>query len=326
MGAEALDRRELLSAERLLKQCLNAHPAPLASYLQLCAVYQLLGRAEDLYQVALDGLNKFPEEKRFYLTAGAYAGREKRFGKAIEIFEESSRRWPDDAQIRQFLESAYLGRGKELLDAGDDEGAEKHLRLATKLAGDDIEARLNLGRALHNLHRTAEALAEFDRALSLNPRLPLARFHRGLTLYTIGEFDRAIADFSAEIGVNPDYPPSHLLRGLAVMAKGEWAAALPDLETAANRMPDNPKAEYARARCLQHVGKQREAEASLRKTIQLDPSDPGPLNALGRLLVQAGRAEEAAPLIRQAAELSRTQRSAAPGEIRFEDLRSRKPR
>ncbi len=324
LGAEALQRRDLAAAESLLKQCLHARPAQLAPYLQLCALYQLQGNLEALHQVALEGLKRFPEEKRFYLTVGTQAGREKRYQRAIEALEEGLRRWPEDHQFRTNLASAHLGLGMELLDADKNESAEKHLRRATRLADDDIEAHLNLGRALHNLQRSLEALAEFDRVLSLEARLPLARFHRGLTLYTMGEFDRAIADFSREIETNPDYPPSYLLRGLAFMAKGEWSAALADLEIAATRMPGNARAQYARARCLFQLGRVEEAEAGFKRTIELDPSDPGPVNALGRLLLQSGRAEAAAPLLRRSAELSQKQRSAAPGEIRFESLRLRK--
>jgi tetratricopeptide (TPR) repeat protein len=325
-GAEALERRNLPTAEALLEQCLRLQPEEILPYLQLCAIYQMQGKAEALYRVALEGLKRFPQEKRFYLTVGTQDGRDKRYEHAVEVLEAGFRRWPQDDQLRQILESAHLGLGMELLDAGKNESAETNLRRATRLAADDIEAHLNLGRALHNLNQTAEALQEFDRVLALNPRLPLARFHRGLTLYTIGEFDRAIADFSAEMKANPDYPPSYLLRGSAFLAKGEWTRALRDLETAATRMPENAKAQYARALCLSRVGEPSNAEAGFRRTIELDPSDPAPLNSLARLLLQSGREEEAVPLIRRSAELSRQQRSTQPGEIRFDDLRPAKSR
>ncbi len=323
-GAAALERRDLAAAESLLKQCVRAQPGLLSAYLQLCAVYQLQANAESLHQAALEGLKRFPQEKRFYLTVGVQAGRAKRYERAIEVLETGSRRWPDDAELRKYLASAHLGRGMELLDADQNEAAEKHLRRATQLAEADTEAHLNLGRALHNLHRVTEALAEFERVLSLAPALPLARFHRGMALYTMGEFDKAIEEFGREIENNPGYPPSHLLRGLAQMARGEWAKALPDLETAAARMPDNAKAQYARARCFFHLGRTAEAEAGFQKTIELDSSDPGPVNALGRLLLQTGRASEAKPLLEKSAALSRKQRSAAPGEIRFQDFRPSK--
>jgi Flp pilus assembly protein TadD len=76
---------------------------------------------------------------------------------------------------------------------------------------------------------------------------------------------------------------------------------------------------------LFQLGRTEQAEAGFRKTIELDSSDPGPVNALGRLLLQTGRASEAAPLLEKSAALSAKQRSAAPGEIRFQDFRPSKP-
>ncbi len=325
LGTEALQRRDLPAAENLLKQCLAARPRQLPAYLQLCAVYQLQGNPGPLHKVALEGLKRFPGEKRFYLTVGTQAGREKRYPQAIEVLEEGFRRWPEDDQLRTSLGSAHLGMGMALLDENQNESAEKHLRRATALVDGDIEAHLNLGRALHNLNRFTEALSEFDRVLSLDPRLPLAHFHRGLALYSTGEFGRAIGDLGREIQANPDDPPSYLIRGLAWMAKGEWTTALSDLDVAVLRMSKDAKAQYSRARCLLQLGRMEEAEAGLRRAIESDPSDPAPLNALGRLLLQAGREEEAAPFLRRSAALSHKQRSADRGEIRFESSRPRRP-
>jgi tetratricopeptide (TPR) repeat protein len=325
LGSEALERRDLQQAEGLLKQCMAAYPAQLLPYIQLCALYQLQGKPDELHRVASAGLKKFPEEKRFYLTVGTQAGREKRYERALEVFSEGFRRWPDDQRFRDNLASSHLGIGMKFLDQGKNREAEKHLRQATELAKDDLEAHLNLGRALQNLNQSLEALAEFDRVLELDPRLSLAHFHRGLVRHGLAEYDRAIEDFGREIEITPDYPPSYLFRGLARIARGEWAGALPDLELAAARMPENAKAQYGRARCLNQLGRKSEAEAGFRKTIELDPSDPGPLNALGRLLVETGRSEEAEPLFQQGARLEKERRSAAPGEIQFESSRPRRP-
>ena len=318
LGAEALSRKALSAAETYLKQCLDAHPEQIFPYLQLCAVYQLQGNAEALHRIALEGLKRFPAEKRFYLTVGNRAGQDGRYERAVEIFSEGFRRWPDDERLRKGLAGAHVGLGMEVLNKGNNRLAEEHLRRATELDPEDVEAHLNRGRSLHNLNRSVEALAEFDKVLALARSLPLTRFHRGMVLYELGEYDAAIEDLRREVESNPEYPPSYLFRGLALIAKGEWAGALTDLDIAAQRMPENARAQYGRARCLRQLGKNREAEEGLRKTMELDPSDPGPVNALARLLLESGRAEEAQQMFQKSAELSKKQRSAAPGEIRYE--------
>jgi tetratricopeptide (TPR) repeat protein len=324
-GFAALERRDLAAAEPLLERCRTLHPADLRPYVALAGLYQLQGRADDLHRIALAGLGRFPEERRFYVTVGNRAGQEKRYARAIEVFGEGLRRWPEDAKLRAGLADAHAGLGMKQLDDGKNAEAEKSLRRAVELNPADVETRLNLGRALHNLNQSTAARAEFDRVIEAAPTLASAHFHRGMVLYALGQLEAAIADFDAEIRNDPSFPPSHLFRGMARSASGDCEAALPDLLIASERMPDNARAHFARGRCLARVGRAPEAEAAFRRTMELDPSDAGPVNALARLLLAAGRAEEAEPLIRRAAEMQKAQRRAREGEIRFESPRSRKP-
>jgi len=323
-GYKALRGKELTTAEGLLNQCLAGNPGELKPYLALCALYQSQNRAEDLYRVALEGLQRFPQEKRFYLTVGNQAGQEKRYEQAVEVFSSGYRRWPEDPQLKNGLASSHLLYGMKVLDEGKHEEAERHLRQAAELNPGDVEAHLNLGRVLHNLSRTTEALAEFDQVLKLDPKTPLARFHRGMVLLALGNPDESIAELTREIQVNPTYPPSYLFRAQALVAKGEWTRALPDLEVAVQKMPDNPKAQFTLARCLNQLGKTKEAEAVFARTLELDPDNPDVFNALGRLLALSNRRQEAEQMFEKARELNKKIRTAGTGEIRFESALSEK--
>jgi tetratricopeptide (TPR) repeat protein len=317
-GRAALEQRDLANAGALLQKCIDARPASVEPYLWLCAVHQARQDASSLQRTAREGLERFPQEPRFYLTVGTYDAREKRYESAISVFEEGHRRWPEDAQIRSLLASSHFARGTELLDASKSESAAEHLRRATELAPDDVEAQLNLGRALHNLLQNTEALEAFNRVIELKPDTLLAFFHRGMTYYSLGEFERSIEDLDRAIAATPDYPPAFLVRGQALIAVARWERALSDLETATARMPQSAQAWHSRGRALAHLGRLDEAEGSLRKAAELDPEDPAPVNALVRVLIRLGRADEAKPLAAKAAALARERRSADPGEIRFE--------
>jgi tetratricopeptide (TPR) repeat protein len=320
-GAEALNARDLKRAEVLLERCVQQDSATVESYLMLCGLYQLQQDSQGLYRVALEGLKKFPDEKRFYLTVGTHEARQKRYEEAVETLAGALRRWPQDSKLKSLLASSHFAQGSQLLDKGQNEAAVKHLEAAAALAPDDVEAQLNLGRALHNLLRHTEALAAFDKALALDPSLPLVHFHRGLSLYSLGEFDASAKELAKEIERNPDYPPAHLVRGLSLLATADWSGALADLEIAATKMPDSAKAQYSRARALVQLGKIAEAEEGLRKAAALEPGDPAPLNTLVTVLMRLGRTEEARRLAARAAEVARDRRTADPGEIRFESFR-----
>jgi tetratricopeptide (TPR) repeat protein len=314
----ALQRREFAQAEALLKQCIAAHPDQLLPHIQLCSIYQSQGRESDLQKAALEGMKKFPAEKRFYITVGNRAGREKRYQEAIDVFSEAFKRWPDDEHFRENLASAYLGLGLQLMAADNYQGAEARLQQAIRLSPGDVEAHYNLGRTLHNLRRSDEAVREFDTVIKLDPQPKLAHFDRGLVLYQLREFDRAMADFNREIELNPSYPPSYLFRGLTEFGTGDFHAAIKDLDIAVERMPELLRAHYARARCLQRLGRLEEAEAEYRTAMGLDPSDPMPINGLVRLLMETGRKEEAEQLSEKAKELMTKRR----GETDRESLSS----
>jgi Flp pilus assembly protein TadD len=323
-ATEALQRRDLVAAEGLLKQCLKASPAQLKPYLDLCGVYQAQGREEDLVRTASEGLKYFPEERRFYISVGNHAGRKAQYDRAIEIFSQAHRRWPDEAVFQKGLSSAHLMLGMRLMDENRNAEAELHLREAVRLSERDIEAHLNLGRVLHTLNQSVEALAEFDRVAALDPKTPLVHFHRGLVLSALGDLDESIAALNREIAATPDYPPSYLLRGELRTKKGDWAGALPDLDMAVKKMADNPKAVYTRGRSLQRLGRTKDAEADFRAALTLDPSNPEPMNALARLLWLTGRQEEATSLFKKAREMNEAARTVQPGEIQFESSAKQK--
>lgn len=315
---EALQRRDLSVAEGLLKQCATANPTVLAPVLDLCGVYQAQGRGEDLVRTASEGIKRFPAERRFYLTVANYAGRNGQYERALEVFSEAHRRWPQDPQFKDGLASAHLYLGTQQLDKGNNEGAERHLRQAVTLSEKDVDARLNLGRALHNLNRSVEAEEEFNRVITLDPKAPLARFHRGMVRQSLGDLDAAIADLSDEIRQNPAYPPSYFSRGKAYQIQGLINEALADLDVAVQKMPENGRAVFARGRCRFQLGLVADAEDDFRKAMALEPDNPEPINALAQLLWRSGKKEEAERLFKQGREKGQAVRTAQAGEIRFE--------
>jgi tetratricopeptide (TPR) repeat protein len=51
------------------------------------------------------------------------------------------------------------------------------------------------------------AIADFDRAIQLNPKYVDAFNNRGFAYNTKGEYDRAIADYNQAIQLNPNLEP-----------------------------------------------------------------------------------------------------------------------
>src|ERR1700746_2818295 len=60
-----------------------------------------------------------------------------------------------------------------------------------------------------------EAIADFDRAIKLDPGAAYAFVNRGATYTIMGRYDAASADFNQAIRLNPKYGVSYSNRGLA---------------------------------------------------------------------------------------------------------------
>jgi tetratricopeptide (TPR) repeat protein len=317
-GIDAATRGELAMAEPALKECVGSARAPLEAFLMLAGIYQSRRDAEGVYRVVSEGMKRYPDEKRFYLTAGAHLGRERQFDDAVRVLSAAEKRWPGDEKIRELLASALFARGSAALDAGEDLRAVEDLRRAVLLAPEDVEALMNLGRARHNLARYEEALEAFDRVAKLQPGVPLLRFHRGMSYYALGDFERAVADLDAQLSVDDSYAPGYLVRGLARLSKGEDEPAAQDLARATAALPGNAAARLGLGRALLRLRRLEEAETHLRAAMKFDPEDPAPVHTLVTVLSRLDRREEARELAKTAADLAKRRRTAAPGEIRFE--------
>jgi len=321
-AAEANQKGDFAEAENLLKECLSENPESITPYLWLCALYQSQGREDDLHSVALRALDRFPGEKRFYLTVGTHAGRAGQCDEAAEVLSAGFTRWPLDSALHDNLVQALLCRGMNSLDEGDNESAASDLKRVLELDSDNLEALLNLGRALHNLQRSGEALQAFDRVFQLSPETPQIRFHRAAALSAVGRFDEAIESLNEEVRSQPDHAPSYYFRGVAYFYKGNWERAFSDLKVAVEGMPVFNDAVYRLGRCYEHFGMDEEAEAAFRKSARLDPSDVRPLYALGSLLARSGRVDEAQEMFKKAVdEYTAENISSKSGTLQFHSTR-----
>jgi tetratricopeptide (TPR) repeat protein len=88
-------------------------------------------------------------------------------------------------------------RAKERIDAGDPYGAVHLLREVTASGRAFADAHHLLGLAYSMVGQKEEALAEFDRALGLNPKYVDAHLNRAVTLNELGRYDEAVAAFAA---------------------------------------------------------------------------------------------------------------------------------
>ena len=103
----------------------------------------------------------------------------------------------------------------------------------------------NRGFAYHEKGEYDRAIADYDRAIQLNPDDAYPLSNRGNAHEHKGEYDRAIADYDQVIKLKPDHALSFYNRGIAFRLKGEYDRAIRDYDRAIELKPDGMDAPFS---------------------------------------------------------------------------------
>lgn len=125
-------------------------------------------------------------------------------------------------------------------------------RKAVEAAPEWVEARINLGTAMYQLGRMADAREHFLTAVQLEPGNALAEFNLGCVLEQLGETTEAIAHLIRAVELSPVLADAHLNLALAYEKTGKIQSAVRHLSHYVRYEPNGPWAEFARARIAKY--------------------------------------------------------------------------
>ncbi|MFK4065977.1 tetratricopeptide repeat protein [Streptomyces sp. NPDC029674] len=243
-----------------------------------------------------------------------------------------ARRW---AQLLvdagQDAESARAGAwGRDLLRALEDGGPVTALQLLLDRAGFDVRgqafARVVRARDLRESGAHAEALAEYDRAIALDPGQERAYYGKGVTYWymdeeatalvaldravelapddarnyamrgevrrVLGRFEEAVQDLDRALELDPSDVEALGSRGTAHYALGRHEPALADLDGALRLVPDYAWALVYRAAVRGHRGEYEQALKDCDRAVELAPDSSWVLWSRGDMLCSAGREQD----------------------------------
>jgi tetratricopeptide (TPR) repeat protein len=183
--------------------------------------------------------------------------------------------------------SAHLLIGRlQALPGGDDDRARKAIDAAIRLLRDDPEqlsiALVARGRLTEDRDAT---LADFNRALELDPRNLDALRMRALLYLERGEGEKALEDFEKLLQLNPNDLLIHQAAAQALRGLQQYDKALEHLDQVILAEPRAALAYVLRAQILEEMGKVPEAIQSLSEAITVEPKNLGALLARARLYV-----------------------------------------
>jgi tetratricopeptide (TPR) repeat protein len=158
---------------------------------------------------------------------------------------------------------------------------------------DNAVAHNNLGLALSQKGKVDEAIAQFQKALQINPDSAQAHNNLGAALFQKGNVDEAIAHYRMALQINPDYMEAQNNLGLALLQKGNVDEAIAHYQQALQIDPDYADAHDNLGNALFQKGNVDEAIAQYQQALQINPGFAQAHNNLGAALFQKGSVDEA---------------------------------
>ena len=228
------------------------------------------------------------------------------FDKAKRELETALKLSPTDYDVAYTLGLAYLKEhklqpAKQIYD-----------RMVQRL-GNQPQLRVLIGRAYRETGFLTEAIEEFQKALSLDPRYPRVHYYLGLTILLKGGVEKlgeAQRLFKIELANHPDEFFAHYYLGIAATVERDWIVAVGYLQKASQLQPNNPDPYFFIGQAFQGLNKHAEAIAAFKKSIALTPNlkhnDYQVTNAhyrLGQSLMKMGLTAEAQQELKTAANL-----------------------
>ena len=144
-------------------------------------------------------------------------------------------------------------------------------------------AYTNRGIAYEKKGEVDRAIADYNKAIKLSPKLAAAYYNRGLAYEKKGESDRAIADYNKAIALDPNDAAAYNNLGIVYGRKGEVDRAIADFTKAIKLSPNFALAYSNRGLAYWTKGDKDQAIADFRKALEIDPTSKSAKARLKRL-------------------------------------------
>jgi Tfp pilus assembly protein PilF len=168
-----------------------------------------------------------------------------------------------------------LHQGLLLVQQGNYGEAMRSLSMALAFRPGLSIALRTLGLIFNVLGRGADAIAQFTRAIEVDPGDHLAYYYRCSALTKEDPSD-AIRDCEAAIGLSPKFIPAHVGLANALLAAGKTEYALREINTSLALAPESSRAHALRAEVFKELGQYEDAAKDVKAAVRLSVAATGP--------------------------------------------------
>jgi len=247
-----------------------------------------------LYDEAIAKNPDFPDA---YLNKGITLMKIGRITDAREILTQA-------INLDPTLVQANLVRSESSIRLGDFRSAEEDLKKISKDYVDSSRYFLIHGNLMDASGRSSEALADFDKAISLDSKNVEAFVNRGAVYYKLRSYPLAKEDFVAAIKLNPAQPEALNNLGLIATNNREWKNAIFYFDRILNSNPADPLALNNKGYVLIQTNILGEAKKLIERALEAQPDNGYALRNLGLYYQKNNEPENALNEMNKAIELA----------------------
>jgi tetratricopeptide (TPR) repeat protein len=204
-------------------------------------------------------------------------------------------------QVNPYVLAVYRVRHREY---------EKAIEIAGRIIRDPSEDILHKSAActlwgvvLYEQKKYDEAIAKYQRAIVLNPKLALPYYNWGNLLDDQKKYDEAIAKYQKAIELDPNDADAYNGWAIVLDDQNKYDEAIAKYQRVIELDPNDAGAYTNWGNVLYKQKKYDEAIAMYQKAIELDPNDAGTCTNWGSALAKQGKYGEAIAMYQRAIEL-----------------------
>lgn len=160
-------------------------------------------------------------------------------------------------------------------------------------AQETAKEAVDKGREYEVKSKYDKEIAEFTKAIEINPNDANAYLKRGLAYVKKGNYNQAISDYTKAIEIIPDYIEYYYNRGLIYEKQGNFTQAISDFTKAIEIEPESAKPHYARGLIYEQQGNLTQAISDYTKAIEKNPKYVKPYYAHGLVYEKQGNFTQA---------------------------------
>ncbi len=166
---------------------------------------------------------------------------------------------------------AYMNRGLAYEKDGKIRLALADYSKALEINPEYAKAYNNRGVAYAGMHRYQEAMDDYNRSIELDPDYAQVYNNRCVLYGRLGEFERTIEDCTRAIEINPNLHDSYYNRGKAYFKLKRYESAIRDYSMAVRLYPKHMKAYNNRANAHSKLHQYEAAVKDYTKAIKISP-------------------------------------------------------